>query len=442
MLRTRSATALTAFVLAGALSLDTGSAVADALLEYELTHLLRNHPQITASKKAMEATGRTVDQARSGYWPTVEMEADAGPEYISNPTTRSDEQLDKNWRRTRNTASVTLTQNLFDGFATSNAVRTARLNKEIARITVETTRQNTLFEGIGTYIDVLRQKRLVELARENEANVQTQLELEDERVQRGSGVAVDVLEAKRRLQAAKEQRVGYEGALQDAVSRYTQVFGRAPDVEEMIDPNPPIDLIPPDLEKAIEISQRENPAMNTAVASVEVARENQRTIASEYAPNLDLVGNWNYEKHNNGTLGTRRDYSVVVKASWDLFSGFSTKHKMSEASFTYGATKDEQLHTGRKVVEQVRLAWQALITARERMILLENAVNIAHEVWITRQRLREAGKETVINVLDAENELSNAQINFTAAAYDERLAVYQLLLAMGRLDSRHLGVES
>ena len=82
-----------------------------------------------------------------------------------------------------------------------------------------------------------------------------------------------------------------------------------------------------------------------------------------------------------------------------------------------------------------------ILTARERLGLLENAVNIASEVFESRKRLREAGKETVINVLDAENEVSNAQINYTSAAYDERLAVYQLLRAMGRLNIANLGLE-
>ena len=82
----------------------------------------------------------------------------------------------------------------------------------------------------------------------------------------------------------------------------------------------------------------------------------------------------------------------------------------------------------------MKLSWQSLLTARNRLDLLENAVNIATEVFISRKKLREAGKETVINVLDAENEVSNAQINYTAASYDERLSIYQLLLSMGRLN--------
>ncbi|MBT6407062.1 MAG: TolC family protein [Rhodospirillaceae bacterium] len=80
------------------------------------------------------------------------------------------------------------------------------------------------------------------------------------------------------------------------------------------------------------------------------------------------------------------------------------------------------------------------MTARNRLDLLENAVNIATEVFISRKKLREAGKETVINVLDAENEVSNAQINYTAASYDERLSIYQLLLSMGRLNPAFLNL--
>ena len=67
-------------------------------------------------------------------------------------------------------------------------------------------------------------------------------------------------------------------------------------------------------------------------------------------------------------------------------------------------------------------------------------MNIASEVAQSRRKLRAAGKETVINVLDAENEVNNAQINFTTASYDEKTAAYQLLLALGRLDPLSLNL--
>ncbi|MBT4703218.1 MAG: TolC family protein, partial [Rhodospirillaceae bacterium] len=63
------------------------------------------------------------------------------------------------------------------------------------------------------------------------------------------------------------------------------------------------------------------------------------------------------------------------------------------------------------------------------------------EVFTARKKLREAGKETVINVLDAENEVINAQINYTSATFDERISIYQLMLAMGRLNAVYLNLE-
>lgn len=411
-------------------------------LQIELTGLLNSHPQIKAAEKGLQSSRQGVKSALSDFYPTLNLSTDVGYENIDSPSARTGNAPEGDaFGRTRNNATLTVTQNLFSGYANASAVRTARLNRELANISLEGTRQNTIFEGIQLYIDVLRQRRLIELARENEATIQRQANLEDERVQRGSGVAVDVLAAKSQLQISKERRVNFEGALEDAISRYTQVFGHPPELEAMLDPEPPIELIPSELNKTIDIAIVENPAIGNSGTTVEVARERRRTVSSELFPTIDLEGTYNYEKHNNAALGTRRDYSVVVTSSWDLFTGFSTRSSMAQAAYDYHASKDQHEFTVRKVIEQSKLAWQALLTARERLGLLENAVNIASEVFESRKKLREAGKETVINVLDAENEVNDAQITYTSAFYDERLAVFQLLLSMGRLDEVNLSLD-
>ena len=413
-------------------------AVAKSLQE-ELADLVRFHPQIEASRKAVGSSGEGINLALSAYYPSVAVNGQIGPTIIDNPTTRA-RNSDKDQVRTKNVAGLTVTQNLFKGFATSSLTKTARLNKEISEISLENTVQNVLFDGISAYVDVLRQKRLVELSRSSEDTIQTQLSLEDERVNRGSGIAVDVLQAKSRLQIAKERRVNFEGGLEDAVSRYRQVFNIAPNIDAMMDPMPPVELLPSDLAQAVNIALDENPAVSNANANIESARERQRTVKSEYYPSVDLVAEANYQKHDDTTIGTRRDYSLVLEANWNLFTGFSTRAGSAQAAYDYGSSKDNHAFVMRKVEEQTRLSWQALLTVRDRVDLLENAVNIASEVFDARGKLREAGKETVINVLDAESEIFNAQINYTAASYDERVAVYQLLLAMGRLNAQTLNL--
>ena len=90
-------------------------------------------------------------------------------------------------------------------------------------------------------------------------------------------------------------------------------------------------------------------------------------------------------------------------------------------------------YTHRKVLEEVRLSWEQLKTHKDRVTLLENAVNIALEVLDARKQLRESGKETALNVLDAESEVFNAQLNLFEADFDSRLAVYRLSLGTGML---------
>ncbi len=429
-----------AFAVIAALVLYTGAtrySYANSMGD-ELSSLISEHPQVRAGRKTVESSNMEIRKSMAGYLPTVSLNASGGPERIDNPTTRA---AGKSWSRTKNIAGLTVTQNLFNGFNTETKVQTARLNRELARYSLEGTIQNTVFEGISAYINVLKQIRLIALARNNEDTIRRQLNLEDERVRRGSGVNVDVLQAKSRLQISKERRVTFEGALEDAVTRYVQVFDHPPKLDKMTDPVPPVELIPSKLKKAIEIAIAENPTISNSTISVEVARENKKKVLSEYAPIVDMVGKWNYEKHNSAVLGTRRDYSVVVQSTWDLFTGFSSNASQTQAALDYGASRNNLEFATRKIIEQTRLAWQSLLTSKRRLELLGNAVNIASEVFISRKKLREAGKETVINVLDAENEVSNARINFISASYDERVAIYQLLQAMGRLDAAHLNLQ-
>jgi adhesin transport system outer membrane protein len=427
--------------VAGLAAVAAGPAFA-ATLEEELAVLLQDHPTIHAAQKNVEAQRQEIKRAMSDFYPKISATSELAWEVINSPAERQqgDGQEGKPSSRGAQRASVTMTENLFNGFQTTSAVRTARLNKELAQLTLEGTRQNTVFEGVTAYINVLRQKRLIELALENEATIQEQLSLEDERVQRGSGVAVDVLQAKSRLQVAKERRVTFEGGLKDAISRYTQVFNRPPEVEAMVDPAPPIEVVPSDVEKAIDSAVMDNPALGNTAVNIEVARERQRAVRGELFPSIDVLGTANFEKNAGAVLGVRRDQTVTVRATWDLFTGFSTRNLMAQTAFAIGSSKDTHEQTTRKVIEQVKLSWQALLTNRERLQLLENAVNIASEVFTSRQKLREAGKETVINVLDASNEVVNAQINFTSASYDERLSVYQLMLSMGLLNPSGLNI--
>jgi len=411
--------------------------VRSASLDTALGLLLLEHPMIQAAEKRLVASEFGIKQANAGFYPRVSLTGDSGPQYIDNPTTQA---AGQDYHRSKHTATLVITQMLFDGNLVDSTADTARLTSETVRLTLESTRAQILNEGLNAYIEVLRQKRLVDLGFENVDNIQHQLNLEDERVQRGSGIAVDVLEAKSRLQIAKERLITFEGALRDAITRYRQVFGRQPDVDAMMDPWPPVQLIPSTLEEAIQVALRLNPALDTSAANVELARERRRTAEAGLYPIVNLEGAANYEKNNDTTLGMRQDYTLLLRASWDLYAGSVTTASMDQATFDYRASQDTHTYAERKTIEQVQLTWSNLITTRQRVYQLENAVGIAAEVHSSRVKLREAGKETIINVLDAQNQVTSAQINYTTASYDEKISAYSLLVSMGRLTAEDLNL--
>jgi len=424
-------TALTAFApQAGAQS-----------LEDELSGLLADHPQIKAARENVAAAEEGRNQEFADYLPKVQATGNFGYERIDSPgrRTATDPVAQPFTTGQARTASVTITQTLFNGFRSDANNAAAASAKDAAEEAAETSVQGILFEAVSAYLEVMRNMRLVRLAGDNEDTIRLQLQLEDERVRRGAGIAVDVLQAKSRLQVAKERRVAFNGALDDSISRYNQVFGHMPDTRELIMPTPPLGLLPETTEDMIAIALDEHPAIRSATAQIDIANEQRRIAQADFFPTIDISGEWSYDDDLNGTRGTQRDYKAKVNASWTLFNGFATRASVAQAAHTYRSTIDSGAFVKRKITEEVQLAWSGLDIARQRVVLLQNAVNIASEVFSARRKLREAGKETVINVLDAESEMFNARINLVAAQHDARVAVYRLMLSMGRLTLENAG---
>ena len=402
-----------------------------------LASLRTTHPQVQAATRLYEASQERENEAFGDFLPRAELLGETGPERVENQVPRNNGQ-DFNDRRDK--VKLSVTQNLFNGFGDKARLQAAKHNIGVLASTLEATKQSVFLEGIAAYLNILREQKLINVSILNERNIQNQLRLEDERVQRGAGITVDVLQAKSRLQIARERRVAFEGRLRAASARYQQVFNRAPEVATLEDARPPGGLLPASLDTALALARDSNPNTKISEFTARANDERRDVEKSEYYPSLDLVGSAEYEDNTSGLEGSREIYSVFLRSRWEFFSGLKSRARVEAANKTYEASKSTQVFTMRKVDEEVRIAWENLSTQRQRVDLLDNAVTIADEVLRARRRLREAGKETALNVLDAEGEVFNAQINRIEAEYDARLAIYRVMFATGQLTEQNLGL--
>jgi len=403
-------------------------------LEEELAFLLDTHPQLNVSRQGVVSAESGIDAANSGFLPVVTLNGDMGWEKTDNDV------LVGSYDTDRYRASFEVRQNLYQGNKTTANVDAAEAQKNIADLDLSYVQQQLLFEGIVAYLNVERFGFLQLLSEDNENNLKQQLRLEDERVERGAGIEVDVLQAKSRLQRAVERRVAVEGSLEESRARYLQVFGKKPDESGAFEAVPPLERLPNSLEEALGIAGENNLQLKNSKEQVRVAEAQKQVYEADYAPSLDAVARYKWEKDIDGTEDTERSLFGGLEMRWEVFSGFLTDAQVNQAAARHNAALSSVQYATQKVEEEVRVAWRAMKTAQEREALLENAVNIAAEVFLARQKLREGGKETAINVLDAENEFYAARIAQVSASYEARAAVYRVLLAIGELTPETLEI--
>ena len=302
----------------GGLALLCAASPASAIsLQEALQHLIDNHPQIKASKDNVSSASAAVKSSEAAFLPR-----DYGYKEIDNPSLRA---AGDEFGRPFDRHTLTVTQNLWDAQLKNFSKQGAEIGEDVAKTNLRSTTQNLQQEASLAYIDVIRQAGLVEIAREDEATIALQLNLEDERVQKGGGTAVAVLFAKTRLQLSMERRIVFEGALRDAITRYAQVFGYPTLPNDLKDPETPVFMVPDAIADAIRTALRDNPLIDSSNKQVDLARVGTRTARTDFLPSVDLVGTANYEDDREGTIGDCRDWSVAVQATWNLFSGFATR---------------------------------------------------------------------------------------------------------------------
>lgn len=240
------------------------------IFEDEIVRLLDTHPEIKAERARTEAAEAGVDEALGAFLPRIDLTGSEAYAVIDSPGRRSG--AGDNYRGDIKKITLSVTQNLFDGFLKDSNLLSAKANYQAGEYVFTKVQQATLLRGVRAYLDVMRQSRLLAIARDNEDNLQSQLSLEDERVKRGSGLTVDVLAAKSRLQIAKEQRVAIEGALKNAISLYIQVFGQGPDLAAMDEPPDPSGSLPMTMEEAVRFARQESPLIGERDSQIAAAR--------------------------------------------------------------------------------------------------------------------------------------------------------------------------
>jgi len=419
-------------------ALMAGTASADTLRE-ALVSAYQTNPTLTAQRETLRGTDANVAIARAAGRPQVN-----GTVGLNRNLTRSGviAQTQGNSHNISLSGGVDVTYPLFSGGAVKNSVRAAETRVEAGRATLRAVEGDVFTQAVAAYMDVIRDRAIVELNENNVKVLGTNLEATQDRFEIGDLTRTDVAQSEARLSLGRSQLATARGRLIGSEATYRQIIGHAPGI---LAPPPPLPPLPKTADEAVQIALANNPDLvsisRQAIASgydVNVARAGR-------LPTLGAIASGDYLNQITGnTNGLNRAgtaTSVGLSANIPIFQGGLPAARIRQAQAAQGAVLEQVVGTERAVVQAARAAF-ANYDAAQRAIQANTVAVQANQLALEGNRAEQSvGTRTIIEVLNAEQELLNSQVLLVTAKRDAYVAGFQLLNAMGAAEARDLGLD-
>lgn len=404
---------------------DTPLSLRDALA----TGILSN-PEYGVVASSRRATDEELNQGKALFLPSVDTRADAGFEHSDDPATRAGAGDDTE-NLFRYDAQVTLTQLLFDGWESQYEVE-----RQKARVTSAAHRVRETAELVGgtiveSYLEVLRQRQLLLIAQQNEREHVAILEMIRTGVDAGRTTQADLEQAKARLAAARATVANTMEALRVAEALYRQEVGNAPGNLEL--PTVPYTELEEDVEQEVLKALAHSPTLDIFEADIEVAYAESQGTRSTFYPNFDLELNARTGDNLGGVEGDDTSASALVVMNWNIYRGGSDMARSREFIHRHQQAKEERAEAARALENDVRRTWASMVASAERARQFASQAAANTEVVRAYKDQFTLNRRTLLDVLDAQNELFVSRSNTINAEYLEMLAVYRLLALKGRL---------
>jgi len=416
-------------------ALAAGTASADTLRE-ALASTYRTNPTLMAQREALRATDAGVAIARAAGRPQVS--ATAG---INRDLTRSGI-LAIGSKGTDLTVGADISYPLFSGGSVKNSVRAAKTRVEAGRALLEAVEGDVFTEAVAAYMDVIRDRAIVELNQNNVSVLQTNLQATRDRFEIGDVTRTDIAQSEARLELGRSNLAGAEARLASSVENYKRVIGEPPG---QLAPPPPLPPLPATAEEAVRIALVGNPDLVAATRQAEAAGFGVRVARASRLPTVSVGASSTYfnalQGAEAGFPSTGTETTAGINARIPLYQGGEPAARIRQAQALEGQLMEQVIASERTVVANTRAAfaaYQAAQRAIESSVLAVKANELALEGTRAEQTV---GTRNVLDVLNAEQELLNSQVTLVTARRDAYVAGFQLLNTMGQTQAEDLGLD-
>ena len=382
-----------------------------------------NNPGVQAAWNAFEAANQGVRASKGGYFPKLDLTLEAGQERTEDPQQIAESYDTKNYQ-------LVMTQMLFDGFATKQDVAKQNYAKLARYYEFRQAAEETALETAQAYLDVLRYRELVEIAKDNYfQHLRYHRDIEN-RANSGIGRGVDFEQAKARLALSESNVLTETTNLHDVSVRYHRLVGRFPQ-EQMSPPSLPVRKIPSQRKDALERAFLSNPQLNASIENIRLSRADFKGRTAPMMPRLDLRLRKQLDENTRGFPGEYDEEAVELVLSYNLYNGGSDRARRKQSQYLMYEATDTRDRICREVRQTVSIAHNDIFSKKTLIGYLEKNVDAIAKARAAYKDQFDIGQRTLLDLLDTENEYFEVKRALVNANYDSLLAQIRTMAGMG-----------
>jgi outer membrane protein len=402
------------------------------------------NPALQSARDTQRATDETVPIARADGLPAANVSANE-TEYLKQSVI-----LSSSGARRLLTVGGSLTVPLYSGGAVRGAIKAAETRVAAGKAGLRGSESTLFSQVVAGYMDVILGEAVVRLNQAQVQTLQANLQVTKDRFQIGDLTRTDVAQSQSRLALAQGQLRGAQANLAAGREQYIQLVGMPP--VDLAAP-PPLPGLPADPDGAVAIALDSNPDLIAARDRSKAARIDVSTAGASRLPRLSLFADTLYGNYfgslkitglSAGAAALPQSGStadVGLRATIPLYQGGRPAAQLRQAQAREGATLEDEIGAERSVISQVRAAYSSWQAANSIIGSTQTAVDAARLSLEGVRAENSVGNRTVLDILNAEQELVSAEEQLATARRNAYVAGFTLLAAMGKAEARDLGLD-
>lgn len=390
---------------------------------------LSRHPDFQLAQLEVNRHLVSQEQIESAFLPHVSLSAGIGREDSNNTSTRA--RIGGSEEMERRESALSIRQVLFDGFDTYWRQQGQEQRIEAARSELDNIAMQIALEAIEVHLDNLEAARKFDFSMENYQAHERIAEGIRVRVKSGKDDRAKVAQVEARLALALANVETAKSGLFQSQTRYRELAG-ALATKALIEPANLPDYAA-NLEQIRQRVLRDHPLLEAGVRKVRAAELQAKANQGNGYPELyfDAGASWN--DNLDGVSGRNSDAFAMIRLQYDLYQGGAKAAERRQSRLARERSRLEQDLLQRTLLSEAEQVWHALQSAQKQVAFLEDYIASAKITREAYQKQFDIGQRSLIDLLDAENELLAAREKWLEARRDYHWLVFRLSALEGRL---------